>query len=122
MMCMDVRRAMLKNPSCREALVTELQDVRGQHAQFDRFVDSIAPLMDRMLDDEFWARPGTEAIARAVQGAELLRHSTSDVIDAFMKTRLGRAPGDWGVTFGSMGAAVAKRQAAAIVQRARFTS
>lgn len=122
MMCMDVRRAMLRSASCREALSAELQDVRGQHSGFDSFVDSIEPLLDRMQDDEFLARPATELIARAVQGAELLRYSTSEVIDVFMETRLNRMPMNWGVLFGSMGAAVKKSQAASIVQRARFAS
>lgn len=121
MMCMDVRRAMLKNASCREALIAELQDVRGQHAGFDSFVDSMGTLLDRMLEDEFLARPATEAIARAVQGAELLRNSTAEVVDAFMETRLGHPTGNWGVMFGSMGTAITKSQAAAIVQRAQFT-
>jgi putative acyl-CoA dehydrogenase len=119
---MDVRRAMLKNSDCREALIAELQDVRGQHAGFDSFVDSMWPLLDRMLEDEFLARAATEAIARAVQGAELLRHSASEVVDVFMETRLVCPPGNRGVMFGSMGAAVRKSQAAAIVKRARFSS
>jgi putative acyl-CoA dehydrogenase len=122
MMCMDVRRALRKNAGCRDALIAELQDVRGQHAGFDSFVDSIGPLLNRMTEDEFLARPATEAIARAVQGAELLRHSASEVVDAFMATRLGCTPQHAGVMFGSMGVAVKKWQAAAIVQRARFTS
>ncbi|WP_027805032.1 acyl-CoA dehydrogenase family protein [Paraburkholderia caledonica] len=122
MMCMDVRRAMLKQASCREALIAELQDVRGQHAGFDSFIDSMGPLLDRVVKDEFLARPATEAIARAVQGAELLRHSTSEVVDAFMKTRLTGPSGSWGVMFGSMGAEVTKLQATRIVERARFTA
>lgn len=120
MMCMDVRRAMLRSASCREALSAELHDVRGQHSGFDSFVDSIDPLLDRMQDDEFLARAATEVIARAVQGAELLRYSTSEVVDVFMQTRLNRLPMNWGALFGSMGAAVEKSQAASIVQRARF--
>ncbi|MDJ1163934.1 acyl-CoA dehydrogenase family protein [Burkholderia gladioli pv. gladioli] len=122
MMCMDVRRALLKQASCREALIAELQDVRGQHAGFDRFVDAMSALLDRVVEDEFLARPATEAIARAVQGAELLRHSTGDVVDVFMKTRLSGPSGSWGVMFGSMGADVTKSQAASIVARARFTA
>jgi putative acyl-CoA dehydrogenase len=120
MMCMDVRRAMLKNASCREALAAEFQEVRGQHAGFDSFVDSLSPLLDLMLEDEFLARPATEAIARAVQGVELIRYSTSDVVDAFMETRLGRPSGHWGSMFGTMGAAVSYSQASAIVERAQF--
>ena len=118
MMCMDVRRALRKDPSCRAALLAELQDVRGESKQFDEFVNRLGPLLDDMLEDEFLARPASEAIARAIQGAELIRYSTGDVIGAFMATRLGALTGNWGVLFGSIGSAVAKVQADAIVDRA----
>jgi putative acyl-CoA dehydrogenase len=120
MMCMDVRRAMLKSARCREALIAEFQDVRGQHAIFDHFVDSLDLLLDRMLEEEFLARWATEAIARAVQGAELLRHSTIEVVDAFMETRLRGLSGNWGVMFGSMGTLITKSQATVIARRAQF--
>ena len=45
-----------------------------------------------MLEDEYLARPASEALARAIQGAELIRHSTGEVIDGFMATRLVRPP------------------------------
>ena len=60
-----------------------------------------------------------EAIARAVQGAELLRHSTGDVVDAFMGTRLGGLTSHWGTMFGTMGPSISKAQADRIVERAQ---
>lgn len=118
MMCMDVRRAMLKTPACREALTAELQKARGRDARFDAFLDDLDPLLDAMLKDEFLARPAAEAIARAVQGAELLGHSTGEVVDVFMSTRLG---GTSGAMFGSIGRHVSQAQADRIVERAGTT-
>lgn len=118
MMCMDVRRAICKDPTCRAVLLAELHDVRGQDRQFDEFVARLDPLIDGMLEDEFLARLASEAIARAIQGAELIRHSTSDVIGGFMATRLGGVPGSWGSLFGAMGPAISRAQVAAIVGRA----
>jgi len=118
MMCMDVRRAMRKDPSCRAAVLAELHDVRGQHRRFDEFVAQLGPLLDAMLEDERVARLASEAIARAIQGAELIRHSTAEVIDGFAATRLGGAPGSWGTLFGSMGPMISQAQADAIVERA----
>ncbi|HEX4882931.1 MAG TPA: acyl-CoA dehydrogenase family protein, partial [Casimicrobiaceae bacterium] len=118
MMCMDVRRALNKDPACRDALMAEFEDVRGESAAFDRFVAAVGPLLDAMRDDEYLARPACEALARAIQGAELLRHSTSAVAGAFVATRLG-APGASGSVFGTLGASVPKAQADAIVDRAR---
>lgn len=119
MMCMDVRRAMLKDASCRDALFAELADVRGLDARFDSYVNAMGPLLDEMLQDEFLARPASEAIARSLQGAELLRHSTPEVIDVFMKTRLGGNTNNWGVMFGTLGPGVTQAQADIIVERAR---
>ena len=119
MMCMDVRRAMSRDARCREALFAEIVDVRRQDARFDRYAEAIGPLLDGMLADEFLARPATEAIARLLQGAELLRHSTPDVIDVFMKTRLGGGVNAWGAMFGTLGPGVTQAQADRIVDRAR---
>jgi len=121
MMCMDVRRAMTRDPACREALSAELRDVRGRDPRFDAFLDTLDSILDGMLEDEFLARPGSEAIARAVQGAELLRHSTEEVIDVFMSTRLGGGSNLPGAMFGSIGGAISKAQADRIVERARVS-
>lgn len=119
MMCMDVRRSFRKVQGCRDALFAELSDVKGKDSRFDAYVKALGPLVDEMVDNEFLARPASEGIARALQGAELLRHSTDDVIEAFMATRLGGAAGSWGVMFGTMGPAVSKAQADRIVERAQ---
>lgn len=119
MMCMDVRRAMQKDPLCRDALMAECQDVRGLDARFDTHVAATAQLLTHMLDEEFLARPATEALARCIQGAELLRHASAEVIDVFMKTRLGGPTLGWATMFGTLGPGVTQAQADAIMERAR---
>ncbi len=118
MMCMDVRRALRKNPNCREALLAEFRDVRGASKEFDGFVDGIGRLLDEVMENEFLARPVSEALARAIEGAELIRHSTGEVIDAFMATRMGTSLYGRGTLFGTMGRLVSKAQADTIVNRA----
>lgn len=119
MMCMDVRRAMRKDAGCWEALQAEMHSVRGQSQVYDAFVQRLPALVGGMLADEFLARPASEALARAIQGAELLRHSTPEVVDVFMATRLGGAVGSWGTMFGTLGSAMNKAQADTIVARAQ---
>ena len=114
MMCMDVRRAMLRDANCRDAFMAEVGKARGVDRRFDGFLDSLGGLMDQALADEFLARPLSEAMARAVQGAELLQHSTAEVVDVFMATRLAGVGG----FFGSMGPGVSPLQAGRIVERA----
>lgn len=119
MMCMDVRRAFSKDSTCRDALAAHLADVRGLDARFDAYADATSQLIEAMLADEFYARPGSEAIARLLQGAQLLKHSTPDVIDVFMKSRLGGPGNSWGVMFGTLGPGVNQSQADRIVERSR---
>ena len=89
MMCMDVRRALQRDAGCVDALFAELAPLAGQHAQFDALVAQTHRLVHDGLEDEYLARPMTEAIARVLQGAELLRHSPAEVGDAFLATRSG---------------------------------
>lgn len=119
MMCMDVRRSLLKEPSTRDAFMAEVNSVKGMDGRFDAYLNALEPLIKQAMDDEFLARPASEAMARAIQGAELLRHSTTDVVDAFISTRLNALTAGWGSTMGSMGVAVSRAQANRIVERAR---
>jgi putative acyl-CoA dehydrogenase len=119
MMCMDVRRAIMKNNECRDALMAEWAEVKGLDARFDAQVNATSQLLDQMLENEFLARPATEAIARLIQGVELLKFSTPEVIDIFMKTRIGNVSNSWGVMFGTLGPSVSQQQADLVVERSK---
>ena len=118
MMCMDVRRAMQRTPETRDALLAEWKKLAGQDARFDQLAANTERLIAAALTDEYLARPMTEAIARTIQGAELLQHSTAEVSNAFFTTRCGLMGSDWGSHFGTMGAGVGSEAAKRIVQRA----
>ena len=118
MMCMDVRRAMSRDGRTTDAFFDELAAVAGMDARLDRYVDALKPLVTAALDDEFLARPLTEALARALQGAELVRHATTDVVDAFMATRIAPMTAGWGSMFGTLGRGVDRETAVRIVKRA----
>jgi putative acyl-CoA dehydrogenase len=87
MMCMDVRRAMLKDPRTIDALFDEVRPLAGQDPRFDAMVRHAGALVREALEDEFLARPMTEAVARVLRGAELLRYSTDEVAHVFLGTR-----------------------------------
>jgi putative acyl-CoA dehydrogenase len=118
MMCMDVRRAILKDRSTLDAVMVELANVRGADARYDRFVERAGALAERACGDEFFARAATEALARAIQGAELIRHSTQPVVDAFIATRLVASAGA-GAMFGALDKPMSKPDADRIVDRAQ---
>ena len=119
MMCMDVRRSLLKDPATRDAFMAELNSVKGTDARFDAYLNALEPLIKQAMDDEFLARPASEAMARAIQGVELLKYSTTDVVDAFISTRLIGPTAGWSSMMGSMGVSVSREQAGRIVDRAR---
>ncbi|ABM57966.1 acyl-CoA dehydrogenase family protein [Verminephrobacter eiseniae] len=116
MMCMDVRRAMTKDPRTVEALFDELQPLANQDARFDVQVRHTKRLVHEAVKDEFLARPMTEAVARVLQGAELIRHSSREVADVFLGTR--SPGGSWGSHYGTLAAPVTQAAAQQIMRRA----
>lgn len=118
MMCMDVRRAMQKDPTTIDALRAEFAPLKGQDPRFDAMVGHAEALIDAALADEFLARPMTEAVARALQGAELLRHSAEEVADVFLTTRCPGTPGAWGAHYGTLAGGISQPVAKRIMQRA----
>ena len=119
MMCMDVRRSILKDRSTLDAVMAELAVVQGADARVDRFVAHAHRLVDAACTDEFFARAATEALARAIQAAELIRHSTPEVADAFIATRLAASDAGPGSMFGTLGMSISKSSADRIVERAK---
>ena len=83
MMCMDVRRAMMNDARTIAALFDEVRPLAGQDTRYDAMVRHTELLVREAVKDEFLARPMTEAVARLLQGAELMRHSTQEVVDVF---------------------------------------
>lgn len=118
MMCMDVRRAMAKDSRTIDALFDEVRPLAGQDARFDALVQHTGRLVRGAVDDEFLARPMTEAVARVLQGAELLRHSTQEVVDVFLGTRSPSASGAWGAHYGTLAFTGAQAAAQKVVRRA----
>ena len=75
-------------------------------------------LVREAVKDEFLARPTIWAVARLLQGAELMRHSTEEVVDVSLGTRGPRTSGTWGSHYGTLASIVGHATARSIVQRA----
>jgi putative acyl-CoA dehydrogenase len=119
-MCLDVLRALGREPGGIEALLTELREARGG----DRRLDAWVAALERDLGaggraaetQEGAARRLTERLALALQGALLVRHAPAAVADAFCASRLG---GEGGHAFGTLPAGTDWR---ALAERARPAS
>ena len=97
--CLDVLRALSREPETRDALFTELNAVRGENAALDREVQWLATAFDDKATLESRSRLVTERAALALQGAILLRAGHATVADAFCASRLG---GAHGMAFGTL--------------------
>lgn len=118
-MCLDLLRALRRDPAGGEALIAVLDAARGLHPAYDRH---LAALVARLAApaaaaDEGGARRLAEDLALAVEAGVLLR-GASPVAELFCASRLGDAA--WGRAFGDFATGFADaRTLAAILDRAQ---
>jgi putative acyl-CoA dehydrogenase len=86
--CLDVLRAMQKQPETVEALFQELKAARGIDARYDRFLVSVERELSEAGQIEAKARRIVEALGLALQAAILLQHGDRTVAEAFCSSRL----------------------------------
>lgn len=97
--CLDVLRALAREPQTGEALIGELESARGGHPALDREITALKRHLADRDDLETRARYVTERCALALQAAILVRAGRREVADAFCETRLA---GERGLAFGSL--------------------
>lgn len=88
--CLDVLRALEREPGVLDSLFAELGDGHGSRL----LAEAITQLKSDLADTDqgpYRARQLTESIALALQARLLLEHGDSDVSDAFIASRLGAA-------------------------------
>jgi putative acyl-CoA dehydrogenase len=88
-MALDLLRA-LRGADVAAALASELAPARGAHPAFDRLAATLPARVDGGTD-EAAARTLARDVALLVQAAQLRRHSTDAVFDAFCGSRLAQA-------------------------------
>jgi putative acyl-CoA dehydrogenase len=113
--CLDVLRALEREPDSLEALLAELQSARGADLRLDARLVRLNNLLADRGSLEPRARQLVEQLALALQGALLVRHAPAPVADAFCASRLSDSPGR---QFGVLPAGL---DLAAICARARPT-
>jgi len=101
-MCLDVLRALAREPAARDALQVELEAARGADRRYDAYVAALAPALAAAVDDARLARRVAQSIALALQGALLLRHAPPFVADAFCASRLASDTPFAGAAFGTL--------------------
>ncbi len=109
---LDVLRALHKDPHAKEALLSRLEEVRGEYPALDFRIDAV----EAMLRDGFGeahARHFAETTALALTGAALARSGVNAAADAFMQRRLSESVISLGAGHGAI-------DEAALIDRARL--
>jgi putative acyl-CoA dehydrogenase len=112
-MCLDVLRALLREPEAAPALFAELAESAGADPRLDAHVERLRRELADPTDIEVRARRVVEAMALALQGSLVVRYAPREVAEAFCAACLA---GDAGLLFGTLPPGVDFR---AIVERHR---
>jgi putative acyl-CoA dehydrogenase len=112
-MCLDVLRAMIKQPESLDAFLAELDQAAGAEPRLDAYVADLRRELSDTTGIESRARRVVEKMALALQGSLVVRYGDPAVADAFCASRLA---GDHGNEYGTLPAGLDHR---AIVERHR---
>ena len=89
MMCMDVQRALTREPGTREAFLTEVTRAGALDETHARFLETLKGDLTTNASDEGSARLLVTHMALALQASELVQHAPAAVAQRFIASRLG---------------------------------
>ncbi|MBU6451883.1 MAG: acyl-CoA dehydrogenase family protein [Cyanobacteria bacterium REEB67] len=124
--CLDVLRAVAKEPETLDAFMAEVEKACGVNRSFDAYVRKLkryvadlkvkATTADIALSREQGARRLVEQLALALQASLMLQQAHKDVANAFVSSRLGN---EGGFAFGSLPSSVKPKTIKTLVDRSR---
>lgn len=109
--CLDILRAIAKEPAAVDAVVYELRQAAGADRRLDAFVASVKSDLDSLLqrrsangiaESEGEARRLAERLALGIEASLIVRHGSSAEADAFVSSRIGNC----GHSFGTLSPAI----------------
>ena len=112
--CLDVLRAINKDPQSLEAFLAEVGRGTGRNQQFDSYFSALQVEFTKQEDIQYRARSIVEKMALALQGSLLLRNAPEYVSQAFCAARLGAGSGN---TYGMLPDGI---DCAALIDRGRL--
>jgi len=112
-MCLDVLRALGREPEALDVVVAEFETARGRHRAYDAALNGLKDAFADLGSLEARSRQIVEAMAKVAAGSILLKAAPEFVSDAYCTTRLGR---EWGDLHGTLPVGTDQR---AILERAR---
>lgn len=97
--CLDVVRALSREPAAADAFRRELGTAKGSDRRYDIFVDALLDDMGEIARRQDEVRHMVERMALALGASLLIRHSDPAVADAFCASRLA---GRWSGAYGTL--------------------
>ncbi|WP_394221263.1 acyl-CoA dehydrogenase family protein [Alteromonas gracilis] len=99
--CLDVLRALAKEPNVKEALFNELKTQAGKNKSYDLHLGKLLDALSNTQNLETRSRYLTEQVALALQACTLLagEDTLNDIAHIFCETRLGST---YGFTLGTL--------------------
>ena len=97
--CLDVLRAIGREPAAVPALFAELDAAKGADNRLDTAIEALRRDLDTAAEMETRARSLTERMALTLQGALLVRHAPTEVAEAFCASRLANR---WSGAYGTL--------------------
>ncbi|HEX5515518.1 MAG TPA: isovaleryl-CoA dehydrogenase [Gammaproteobacteria bacterium] len=111
--CLDVLRAMGKEPAVVEAFFAEVAEAKGGDPRFDRFLGRLQRDLTDTQDVQYRSRDLVERMALLMQASLLIRAGNAAVADAFCAGRLAE---QGGLNYGTLPKGVDCQQ---IIRRSR---
>ena len=88
--CLDVLRAIEREPETLEAFLSEVEAAKGHSATFDQFIHGLMAEFTDRETVEYRARSVVDRLAVALQASVLVRYGDPTIADAFVEARLQR--------------------------------
>ncbi|RLQ21043.1 DNA alkylation response protein [Seongchinamella sediminis] len=113
--CLDVLRAMQKDPQVMHAFMAELARAAGRYEVFDRYLAALQGEIEDLQKLEYRARSLVEKLALAWQASTLIQFADSEIAAAYVSSRL---TGEHGQYYGTLPVEVDAQQLMKRVLRA----
>jgi putative acyl-CoA dehydrogenase len=111
--CLDVLRAMNKEPKVVEAYLTELASAQGLDKRFDIFLNGLKDEFVDLSTLEYRSRSVVEKLALGLQASVLLKDGDANVAEGFVASRIHKPAG---LNYGTLPVGV---NCKAIIERAK---
>jgi putative acyl-CoA dehydrogenase len=88
--CLDVLRAMGKEPAVVDAFFTELKKAVGKYPAYDQFLQALQGEFKDLATLEYRSRVVVDKLAVALQACVLIEKGEPQIADAFVRSRIAR--------------------------------